>query len=145
MANDPKPDVVRNAENSIDNATDPAQTGQGTGYAGEWADVEGMEREQRQEAGSSNAQNKGILVGSLLGGIIGLVVLLPLAFIPIAGFPLVGRLIVCGIVGALAGGTAGVVYFGGRMPELQGETVDAGGRPSRGSTPRDSRTDDRGR
>jgi hypothetical protein len=37
------------------------------------------------------------------------------------------------------------MYFGGRVPELQGETVDADGRPSVGSTPRDPNSDERGR
>jgi hypothetical protein len=73
-----------------------------------------------------------------------LVLLLPVALIPF-GFSLTGRLLMCGIIGALAGGTAGALYFGGRMPELEGETVDADGTPSVGTTPRDSRTDERGR
>ncbi len=145
MANDPKPDLVRSAEDKIDEVTDPGRRGEDARVSDRPADVASLEEEQRTESGSSNAQSKGLVVGILVGGLIGLLVMLPLAFIPIGGLALVGRLLICGIVGAFAGGTAGAVYLGGRMPELEGETVDSGGRPSRGSTPRDSRSDSRGR
>jgi len=55
------------------------------------------------------------------------------------------RIVICVSVGALAGATAGAMYWGGRLPELERETVDADGRPSSGSSPRDPRHDDRGR
>lgn len=156
MAGDHKPDALRRAEGRLDQATgspheEPrfAEPGAGSG------DVGAREDEQRREAGatwpqlgvptSTGAQGRGLLVGSLIGGAIGLVLLLPLGFIPLVGLSLTGRLILCGIIGALAGGTAGAMYLGGRLPELEGETVDADGRPSVGSTPRDPRTDEHGR
>ena len=55
------------------------------------------------------------------------------------------RIVVVVLAGALAGGTAGALYLGGREPELEGETLDADGRPSIGTTLRDPRRDDRGR
>ncbi len=155
MANDRKSDVVRKAEGRIDQATDPAEQNKYAQQSNERGDAGALEAEQRGESdqvwggpgvpASSDAQWKGLLMGSLVGGAIGLVVLLPLAFIPIAGLSLVGRLLICGIAGALAGGTAGAMYLGGRMPELEGETVDADGRPSVGTSPRDPRSDSRGR
>jgi hypothetical protein len=155
MANNRKPDAVRSAEGRIDRAT--AGTGKNK-YAerpDEQGDIGALEAEQRREAdqatagpgvpASTDGQLKGLVIGSLVGGAIGLLVLLPLAFIQIGGLSLTGRLLICGIAGALAGGTAGAMYLGGRMPELQGETIDADGRPSVGSTPRDPRSDKRGR
>jgi hypothetical protein len=157
VANDRKPDAVHSAEDKIDRATAGSDKtkNKNAQRPDERADVDALEAEQRRESGeawagpgvpaSTDGQWKGLIIGSLVGGAIGLLVLLPLAFIPIGGLSLVGRLLICGIAGALAGGTAGAMYLGGRMPELQGETVDADGRPSVGSTPRDPRSDDRGR
>jgi hypothetical protein len=117
-----------------------------------------LEAEQHREAGSqvsgpryvsmaaaTNSQVKGLAGGGGLGALIGALLFLPLAFIEMGGIPVAGRIAIVVIVGALAGGTAGAVYFGGRQPELDGETVDADGRPSVGSTPRDPGTDDIGR
>lgn len=147
--------TTRRVEGKIDDATnrDAAKYG---GAHGDEGRVDSLESEQRDGAdhqswagpgvpASTDGQAKGLVIGSLIGGAIGLVLLLPLAFIPIGGLSLTGRLIVCAIAGALAGGTAGAMYLGGRLPELQGETVDADGRPSVGSTPRDPRSDARGR
>lgn len=155
MTPEKRPDSVRRAEGKIDEVTGASDDRQK--YAGRRdvsGDTDALEGQQRQEASqawagpglpaSSDAQWKGLLIGSLVGGAIGLVLLLPVAFIPF-GFSLTGRLLMCGIIGALAGGTAGALYFGGRMPELEGETVDADGGPSVGSSARDRRTDDRGR
>ena len=93
----------------------------------------------------SDAQWKGGLLGALVGGLIGLVVLLPLGLIPWGGLDLAWRLVVAGIASAFAGGTAGALYWGGRESELEGEWVDADNRPSVGTTMRDPRTDERGR
>ena len=152
MPDDDKPEVLRGAEDRIDRATAPDK---GPKYGeGSRPGTEALEGEQRREADdswagpavglASDAQAKGLFVGSLVGGAIGLVLFLPLALIDF-GLPTLGRVLLVGIVGALVGGTAGTLYLGGRMPELEGETVDADGEPSRGSTPRDRSTDARGR
>ena len=54
-------------------------------------------------------------------------------------------LLVAAIIGAVGGGTVGALYWGGRLPELEGEMNDADNRPSVGTTLRDPNTDDRGR
>lgn len=153
MNNPDKSAATERVEKKIDDVT----TRSGSKYGNDDGEShkQSLESEQRREAGeawagpgvpaSSDGQAKGLVVGSLLGGAIGLVLLLPFGFIPIGGLSLAGRLILCAIVGALAGGTAGALYFGGRVPELQGETMDADGRPSVGSTLRDPRSDSRGR
>jgi hypothetical protein len=155
MDHDKRPQAVRRAEGKIDQVTgasdDRQKYGERRNLSGDTDALEGQQREEAQQSwagpglpASTDAQAKGLLTGSLVGGAIGLVLLLPVALIPF-GFSLTGRLLMCGIIGALAGGTAGALYFGGRMPELEGETVDADGSPSVGTTPRDPRTDERGR
>ncbi|HWH33856.1 MAG TPA: hypothetical protein VNT56_00875 [Acidimicrobiales bacterium] len=152
MTSQEKSATTRRAETRLDQATDRG----GAKYRGDEGGVEAGEQEQRREAGQAqgggpglpamtDGQTKGLLVGSLVGGLIGMALLVPLAFIPVSGLSLPGRLIICAIAGALAGGTAGAMYLGGRVPELEGETVDADGRPSVGSTPRDPGSDARGR
>jgi hypothetical protein len=87
----------------------------------------------------------GLLYGSLIGGAIGALVLLPFGFIPMGGIALGWRLLIVASIGAIAGGTGVAMYLGGRLPELEGETVNADGSPGVGSTPRDPTTDPRGR
>jgi hypothetical protein len=155
MAAQERPEAVQRAEGKIDQATgasdDRQKHADRRDLSGDTDALEGQQRGEAQQAwagpglpASTDAQWKGLVTGSLVGGAIGLALLLPVAFIPF-GFSLVGRLVMCGVIGALAGGTAGALYFGGRMPELEGESVDADGRPSVGTTPRDPGTDERGR
>ena len=118
-------------------------------------DRDALRHEQRREAAQSwpvtgsglgtDAQAKGALGGILVGGLIGAVVVGAFGFIPMGDVGLAVRLLICAIVGALAGGTAGMLYLGGREPELEGETMDADGRASVGTTLRDPETDEMGR
>jgi hypothetical protein len=48
-------------------------------------------------------------------------------------------------LGAFAFGVGFVVYFGGRFPELEGETIGADNQPMDGTSLADPRTDERGR
>jgi hypothetical protein len=114
-----------------------------------------LRQQQRDEAADSwvgpgfgittDAQWKGFVVGALVGGLVGAVLFLPLAIFTWGGTPFWVRLVGALAIGALAGGTAGGLYLGGRMPELENETMDADGEPQIGSTPRDPRPDHRGR
>ncbi|HSH22653.1 MAG TPA: YrzE family protein [Acidimicrobiales bacterium] len=146
MADDSKPQPLQQAHDLADRVS---PSNEGPKYAdrpNQRGDTEALETEQRREADDSwagpavgaatDAQFKGLLIGSIVGGAIGLVLFLPLALIDL-GLPPAGRVLLVAIVGALVGGTAGALYMGGRMPELEGETVDADGQPSRGSTARD--------
>ena len=148
-----KPNAVRRAEHEIDEHTEPDG---GRKYTGEpdTRDVEALRREQQDEAAESwvgpgvptmtDGQWKGLVSGSLIGGGIGALLFLPLALIDFMD-PAWLRVLVVVIAGALAGGTAGALYQGGRQPELEGETLDTDGRPSVGTTLRDPTTDARGR
>lgn len=146
---------VEETERAIDERTAPEHPRKFADRDEPTSDPAELRREQHMDSAAawsgpgiplmSDAQAKGFLVGSLLGGLIGAIVFLPLGFIPLSGLDLGWRLLVAAIAGALAGGTAGAHYWGGRVPELEGETVDADNRPSVGSTPRDPRTDSRGR
>ena len=146
-------DLAKRAEHVLDEHTEPAHGRKYTDRADE-RDVAALRAEQRDEAAGSwvgpgvpamtAGQTRGFLFGSLAGGAIGAIVFLPLALIPFMD-PAWGRVLLVVIAGALAGGTAGALYFGGREPELEGETIDADGRPSIGTTLRDPHSDRRGR
>ncbi len=146
MADDSKPQPLQQAHDLADRVSPRNEGPKYADQPDQRGDTEALESEQRREAddswagpavgAASDAQFKGLLIGSIVGGAIGLVLFLPLALIDLGLSP-VGRLLLVAIVGALVGGTAGALYMGGRMPELEGETVDADGQPSRGSTPRD--------
>lgn len=146
-----EPDIVRRAEKALDDHTAPPPGERK--YAG-GADRGELRAEQQDEAAQSwvgpglpvmtDAQAKGFAFGTLVGGVIGAVALLPLALIPFLD-PVIARILIVALVGAFAGGTVGALYLGGREPELEGETLDADGRGSTGTTLRDPHTDTRGR
>ena len=145
-----KPDIVDRAEEAIDEHTEP----RGERKYATGADRASLRREQQDEAAQAwvgpgvpamtDGQWRGLALGGLAGAIIGAVAFLPLALVPFTD-PAGLRVLLVVVAGVLAGGTAGALYAGGREPELEGETVDADGRPSVGTTPRDPGTDTRGR
>lgn len=142
--------VVRPVEDAIDRATEPQ-------HPRKYADTDEPARgrdlweEQRRETDEigllgTDAQRKGAVAGAVAGALIGALVFLPLGFISWDGAGSTGlRFLIAGIIGVLAGGTVGAVYWGGRLPELEGETVTADNEPGGGTSPRDPRTDERGR
>jgi len=147
---------LQRIEETTDRLTEPEH---GRKYARERdvrGDVAEAVREQREEINGSwaapglgpmtDGQWKGFLLGGLLGGALGLVVLAPFGLLSWGGgLDLGWRLVVAGLAGALGGGTAGALYFGGRVPELEGETRDAAGNPDVGESARDAGNDARGR
>ena len=149
-------DPIEKLEQATDRATEPDHARKYARSDDIRDDVREAIREQREEINGSwagpgfgpmsDGQWKGFLIGALVGGALGMLVLLPFGFLGWGGGLALGwRLLVAAIAGALAGGTAGVLYLGGRMPELEGETVDAAGRPDIGSSQRDPATDEHGR
>jgi hypothetical protein len=150
-----KPHLVDQVEHEIDERTAPPRPGDRK-YASRdrGDDPAALRAEQEDELAHgplegggfflSTGQWKGLLLGGLIGAVVGAVVLLPLALVPFME-PASARVAVVCLAGALAGAAAGGVYWGGRTPELEGETLDVDGRPSDGTTLRDAGTDERGR
>lgn len=149
------PSTVRKAERWIDDHTEPehprryADSDEPTNERGE------LRQEQIREGGQTGAfvavpamtgsQFRGLFWGTVIGGLIGAVVFLPLGLIPFADLDIVWRLLIASAIGATGGATVGSLYMGGRMPELEGESLDADNRPSAGSSLRDPHSDSRGR
>jgi hypothetical protein len=92
----------------------------------------------------TRGQWHGFWVGTLVGGGIGLVLGAVVGLVPFADLAIGWRVLITAVAGAVAGGTAGAVYFGGRVPEIEGEMTDADGKPAIGSSPRDPSTDSTG-
>jgi hypothetical protein len=149
-----RPKVVRRVEQAVDEHTEAEHGRPYARYEGS-PSTEELRREQRAELDHAVAGPgipvmtrgmwHGLVLGSLIGGVIGAIVLLPLGFIPMGDLALGWRLLLAATAGALAGGMAGALYLGGRLPELEGETVNTDGSPGIGSSPRDPTTDERGR
>jgi hypothetical protein len=91
----------------------------------------------------THAQRTGGLLGTLAGAVIGALLFVWFGLIDWGG-PLVWRLAVAALCGAVAGATALGVYLGGREPELEGETQDADD-PRPAHTPLHPGIDRRGR
>lgn len=150
-----KPHAVEQAEQELDEHTAPPRSGDRKYAArGSGRNPGALRGEQQHEAAQgpaasgaphmSTGQWHGMVFGGAVGALIGALLLLPLALVPFMD-PALARVGLVALVGALAGAAAGGVYWGGRAPELEGETVDVDGRPSSGTTLRDPHTDPRGR
>lgn len=147
---DRPPRVVDRAERLLDDHTEPDHPRK---YATTDAPATGeaLVREQRAETADmgvlgTNAQSKGLVFGALVGGTLGALLFLPLGFISWGdSVSSLLRFVTMAAIGALAGASVGAVYWGGRLPELEGETVSADNTPGGGTSMRDPRTDDRGR
>jgi hypothetical protein len=71
----------------------------------------------------TTGQWRGMVLGGAVGAVLGALLLLPLAAIPFVS-SVAARLVIVACCGALAGAAAGGVFWGGRLPELEGETDD---------------------
>jgi hypothetical protein len=118
------------------------------------ADRRDLRIEQRRETDElgtglgvmTRGQMHGVVRGALIGGVLGAVLCWPLGFISWgAGVGLGWRMVATAALGAFAFAVGFMVYLGGRMPELEGETVGANNQPMDGTSPADPQTDDRGR
>lgn len=110
--------------------------------------VDELRREQRREAAGVNyvhteAQTHGLLGGGVIFGAAGLVIGVLLGFLLFewdSPAPYVFAAMV-----TVFSAWVGVVYWGGRTPELENETLNIYGEPEDGTTLRDPGSDDRGR
>lgn len=145
-----KPRATRRAEDWVDEHTTP----EGNRPKG-LEDVEGtpdaseLRRQQQREMEhvglGTPSQFKGAAFGTAAGGLIGAIVIGIIGWLVLSDLDTGLRIGIPLIVGAAAGSAAGFVYWGGRTPELENETMTASGEPQIGSTARDPGTDDRGR
>lgn len=145
-----KPGPAQRAEEWVDEHTTP----EGNRPKG-LEDVEGtptpaeLRRQQQREMEhvglGTSSQFKGATFGTVAGGVIGAVVIGIIGWLVLSDLDTGLRIGLPLIVGAAAGAAAGFVYWGGRTPELENETMTASGEPQIGSTPRDPGTDERGR
>lgn len=99
-------------------------------------------REQRREidaAGSflgptalmaTDGQGRGMLIGGAIGAVVGAVLFVPLGLLDLINLDLLARVIIFSGCGAIAGGIAGAVFGGGRVPELEGEATDVDAAPN---------------
>ena len=136
-----RPHIVEKAEEKLDRKLPASPDGNTI------ADQQAETHHTMAEAGPvqmTRGQWQGMVVGGAVGAVIGALVALPFAAIPFMD-SVAARLVILAIAGALAGAAAGGVYWGGRLPELEGEVHDADGRPSHGTSLRDPHTDPRGR
>lgn len=146
--------LLNRAEEEVDRHTEPPHAEDRRHAARDSTDREALRDEQAAETARpvtsggppvmTSGQWKGTVLGGLLGGLVGALLLLPVALIPFMD-PVAGRILLVVVVGWVAGATAGAVFWGGRTPELEHETMDVNGRPSIGTSMRDPRTDRRGR
>jgi len=149
MAGEHRSDPVGRTEDWLDEKTETADDRPpGLEDAHEQPTVEELRREQRREAsGAALAHTEGHLRGAPLGaivfGAIGLVLGLLIGFAFFDGDS-PARYVMPAVITVFAA-WIGLVYWGGRTPELRNETLSATGEPQDGTTPRDPGTDDRGR
>jgi len=147
-------DVADSVDRIVDDITQPEHA---SAYAPDdrpARTTEDLQREQREEmehAGVgtglfTRAQTHGIVWGGLIVGLIGAVIGLGFGFIDWGvDVSLAMRLITTAVIGFLAGAAIGAVYWGGRLPELEGEMTNSEHEPSAGSSLSDPTTDERGR
>jgi hypothetical protein len=150
-----RPEFIDETERRVDQRTAPrpGERKYATGARARTTRRDALRAEQQDEIAHSwfglgfltDGQLRGGLAGTVVGGLIGALLLLPLGFFAWGGLALGWRLAVAALCGALAGATAMAVYLGGREPELEGEMRDLDDRPSIGTTMRDPHTDARGR
>lgn len=150
-----KPRIVERAEAELDRRTAPSRPGDRK-YAEQSSrhDLAALREEQAAETAQevhsggpehmTSGQWKGMVLGGATGAVVGAVVFLPFALIPFMD-SVGARVVIVAICGALAGAVSFGVYWAGRLPELEGETMDVEGRPSSSTTLRDPHTDERGR
>lgn len=71
-----------------------------------------------------NSMTRGLWRGGALGAVVGALVLLPLALIPILDLTIWARVVTAVVVGAAAGAAVGAVFFGGAVAESESEGTE---------------------
>lgn len=144
-----KPEQVERVEHWVDETVTPPDDGPKDLDADHTPDEIDLRRQQQAEIRKTGlgtqGQFHGAVAGTVIGGVIGALLGLLVGWFILDGLSTFGRVGLPLLLGAAAGSIIGFVYLGGRMPELENETMTAYGEPQIGSTPRDPGTDERGR
>jgi len=148
MADDGQSEPVARAEDWLDEQTMPrGDRPKGLEDAGPVPTAAELRRQQQEEMTSTGlgteGQTRGAVFGVVGGAVVGAVIGAVVALVFIEASTAARVLVI--VIGALAGSAAGFVYWGGRTPELENETMTATGEPGIGTTPRNPDLDDRGR
>jgi hypothetical protein len=148
MAESEPSSPVDKAEDWLDEKTQPpGDRPKGLEDAHDTPTVSELRREQRREIShamfGTEGQTHGAVFGGLAGAAVGAVLGVVVGLLVFdSGSP--ARIVVPAVVAVFAS-LVGFVYWGGRTPELENETMSTAGVPESGTTPRDPGTDDRGR
>lgn len=68
-----------------------------------------------------DSMTRGLWRGGAVGAVVGALILLPLALIPILDLTAGARVVTAVVVGAVAGAAVGAVFFGGAVAETESE------------------------
>lgn len=71
-----------------------------------------------------SSMSRGLWRGGALGAVVGALILLPLALIPILDLTIWARVVTALVVGAAAGAAVGAVFFGGAVAESESEDTE---------------------
>ncbi len=147
MTDSGRPSPIDRAEEWLDERTQPdGNRPKGLEDADATPTVGQLRREQRREIERVTFGTEGQTHGAVFGGLAGMVVGAILgALLGVLLFDDGTARAIAAAMGALFGSVVGFVYWGGRTPELENETMTTSGLPESGTTPRDPGTDDRGR
>jgi hypothetical protein len=71
-----------------------------------------------------NSMTRGLWRGGAAGAVVGAIILLPLALIPLFDLSIGVRLVIALVAGAAAGAAVGAVFFGGAVAEAESDDRD---------------------
>ena len=144
-----KPEPLERVEHWVDETVTPPGDGPkdlDTSQTPHETDLRRQQQAEIRKTGlGTQGQFHGAVAGTVIGAVVGALVGLLVGWFILEGLTTLGRVGLPLLLGAAAGAAIGFVYLGGRMPELENETMTAHGEPQIGSTARDPGTDERGR
>ncbi len=73
-----------------------------------------------------DSMSRGLWRGSVIGAVVGALVLTPVAFIPMFDLAILAKLVIVWVIGAAGGAAVGAVFFGGAVAETE-DVVESDG------------------
>lgn len=97
------------------------------------SEITDAQRDETDAAGATptfpalpSPMGRGLLGGIVIGGVIGAIVLSPLALFTMGDLSWIARLAIVMVIGAVAGSAAGAVFFGGATAEIEDDEPATG-------------------